>query len=173
MPLQKAGFTPEAVGFCLHFQGLLPILRKLKLESMKKYGMMIVCGLGLAGLGFDGPPETGTIRLNVTHLRSDRGQVSVSLYRSEDGFPGNAARSFKTRRARIQAGKSEVVFVDVPPVGVTAPVIGFGVGGGGRVDGGVGGGRGGGVNGVHGSAAEQRAVFKRLARGRHGLTLRL
>ena len=74
----------------------------------------IVCGLGLAGLGFDGPPETGTIRLNVTQLRSDRGRVSVSLYRSKDGFPSNAARSFKTVRASIQGGKSEVVFADVP-----------------------------------------------------------
>ena len=75
--------------------------------------MTIVCGLGLVSLGFDAP-ETATIRLNVTHLRSDRGRVNVSLYRSEDGFPGDASRSFKTVRASIQGGKSEVVFADVP-----------------------------------------------------------
>jgi uncharacterized protein (DUF2141 family) len=58
--------------------------------------------------------EKGTLRLKITQLRSDRGKVNLSLYRSKDGYPTDTKKAFKKIKAEIREGTCEITFADLP-----------------------------------------------------------
>lgn len=58
--------------------------------------------------------ETGRIEVHVESLRSDAGQVFVSLFNREEGFPGGEEPPFRTLVAKPLKGQVTVVFEDIP-----------------------------------------------------------
>ena len=66
----------------------------------------------------DEPSEAGAaIEVRVTGLRSDEGQVLVSLFASPEGFPSSHEKALRHQIAEPDQGSCTVVFEDVP----TAP----------------------------------------------------
>jgi uncharacterized protein (DUF2141 family) len=60
------------------------------------------------------PPAPGlAIRLSGFH--SDEGQVLLTVYRGEDGFPGDPDRAWKRIVAKISGGRASVDLQGVPP----------------------------------------------------------
>ena len=58
--------------------------------------------------------ETGRIEVEVDGIRSDEGQIFVSLFDRAESFPGDASGAFRTLSARQAGGRATVVFADVP-----------------------------------------------------------
>lgn len=75
----------------------------------------ILAGLAIAFVSLTAlAGDTGRIEVRVQALRSDAGQVFVSLFNSEDGFPSGDQPPFRTRSAKQLNGEATVVFEDVP-----------------------------------------------------------
>jgi uncharacterized protein (DUF2141 family) len=58
--------------------------------------------------------KSGSLRVTLSGMRNDKGTVLVGLYKTEDGFPFDAAKAFKGAKAGIKNGNAEVDFEDVP-----------------------------------------------------------
>ncbi len=56
------------------------------------------------------------IRVTVHSLRNDKGFVLLSLYQSEDGFPGNASKAIQLKKVKA-SGTSVEVTLDPLPAG--------------------------------------------------------
>lgn len=57
---------------------------------------------------------TGSIEVKVDSIRSDDGQIFVSLFNKAEGFPGSAGTAFKTLSAKQANGAATVTFTDLP-----------------------------------------------------------
>jgi len=55
--------------------------------------------------------KTGTLTIELTGLKSDKGDLMVGLYNSEDTWLG---QSFKGEMTKIKDGVATVIFTDVP-----------------------------------------------------------
>ncbi len=61
------------------------------------------------------PPDNGILTVQVYNLRSPQGTVRLSLFRSADGFPGDAAKVFRQAAGKIENGVCTLVLGDLPP----------------------------------------------------------
>ena len=57
----------------------------------------------------------GVLSIRMSGFRSADGQVIITLYRGEDGFPGEMAKAWKTIVAKISGDRASVDLRDVPP----------------------------------------------------------
>ena len=72
-----------------------------------------------------GTPGTskGTLKVTVTNFRNDKGLARVALFRTAQGFPGDAKAVFRHLAARIKKGVASVTFRDLPRGVLAATVI--------------------------------------------------
>ena len=60
--------------------------------------------------------STSVIVLNITDFNSNEGKVRVSLFKTEDGFPGEYKKAYTYTTREIQNKKS-IVILDSIPIG--------------------------------------------------------
>lgn len=83
----------------------------MKRASVLLFLFSIVYTLGYA----DGTiPVTGKVRVVVSGLRSNSGEVRVNIYNSKDGFPSDPKKAFMTQVVKIEESKSEAIFESIP-----------------------------------------------------------
>ncbi len=58
--------------------------------------------------------ETGTLVVNMVHFRNSNGQVLISLYNKNDGFPTKPARAYKGVKTKITGRVAQYVFEGLP-----------------------------------------------------------
>nr|NQU89441.1 DUF2141 domain-containing protein [Bacteroidota bacterium] len=70
----------------------------------------------IASLAFQGFAQTDstTIVVNVIELRSNDGKVGITLFNSEDGFPGDSDKAIEKRYVEIRNYSAETVFENIP-----------------------------------------------------------
>lgn len=56
----------------------------------------------------------GTIEVNFVHLASDEGQVIVSLFDDDQGFPNKFEQAYRYQKVAVKDGKAHHTFQDVP-----------------------------------------------------------
>lgn len=61
-----------------------------------------------------GSSAQGSLHVTLSGLRSDQGQVMVSLFASPDGFPDKVLKSLNTVTAAIHKQHAEVVLPNIP-----------------------------------------------------------
>jgi uncharacterized protein (DUF2141 family) len=54
------------------------------------------------------------ITVSIIGLRSDRGNLYLSLYHSADGYPKKAAAAFRLSSASISNGRCTIILEDIP-----------------------------------------------------------
>ena len=59
-------------------------------------------------------PANESLQVNITWLRSNRGDVLVSLFSSSSGFPGNPSVAFRKVKLPITNRTATVSFSDIP-----------------------------------------------------------
>lgn len=69
---------------------------------------------GAVILGHANTVPTGTIQVNITGLRSDKGQVILLLFHQGKGFPGDPANAIAMQRAEMQADRAIATFAEIP-----------------------------------------------------------
>lgn len=67
-------------------------------------------------------PDSCCLRVRITNLRSDAGNVAVALYNSADGFPEDSTEVFRAAIGDAKDGGSTVVFPGLP-VGIYAIAV--------------------------------------------------
>lgn len=74
--------------------------------------ILILSSVFLAGGAF---ADDGSITLNITGFRNDNGNVKIALFSSsDDGFPFDSSKAFKTFEAPIKNGSSSIIMKDIP-----------------------------------------------------------
>lgn len=58
--------------------------------------------------------QVGRIDVNITSLKSNQGNVLISLYRSEDGFPTDLNKVWKSAKATINGSTAAYSFDSIP-----------------------------------------------------------
>lgn len=56
----------------------------------------------------------GKIRVEISGLRSNSGEVRVNLYNSKDGFPSDPKKAFLTQVVEIKDNGSKAIFESIP-----------------------------------------------------------
>jgi len=64
---------------------------------------------------FHSNPSYGRLTVIILNFRNNQGQVSVTLYNQEAGFPKSPNKAMKTAVAPIREKKSEIVFDSLQP----------------------------------------------------------
>lgn len=59
--------------------------------------------------------STATITVEITGLRSSDGKVGISLFRSEEGFPGDSEKAIERAYIEIENQSATVIFEDLLP----------------------------------------------------------
>jgi uncharacterized protein (DUF2141 family) len=59
-------------------------------------------------------PDGCCLRVRITNLRSDTGNVAVALYNSADGFPEDSNKVFRAAIGDARDGESTVTFSSIP-----------------------------------------------------------
>ncbi|MBL8231196.1 MAG: DUF2141 domain-containing protein [Bryobacterales bacterium] len=72
---------------------------------------MLFCALMLSHAN---TVPTGTIQVNITGLRSDKGQVILLLFQQGKGFPGDPAKAVAMQRAEMQSDRASATFAEIP-----------------------------------------------------------
>jgi len=75
---------------------------------------LLIAPLLLASPALAAEPAPG-LAIRVSGFHSDDGQVLLSVYRGEDGFPGEPDRAWKRIVTRISDGRASVDLQSVPP----------------------------------------------------------
>lgn len=81
---------------------------------MKKTGISIFIFLFLFPLIVLASDSKGDITVKINNCHNDKGEVLVTLYKSEDGFPEEPEKAYKKITSKIKDGKSDIVFSDIP-----------------------------------------------------------
>ena len=68
----------------------------------------------LTGMTDHACAQQAVLEVEVTRLRNDKGQVLLSLFRSEEGFPEAAGKAFRTERILIRDRKAGILLGDLP-----------------------------------------------------------
>lgn len=66
---------------------------------------------------------TGSISLQVSGLRNDKGHVLVSVFNSAKGFPGDAGKAIRKYRLEISDRRVSVEITDLPPGGYAIALL--------------------------------------------------
>jgi len=74
--------------------------------------LAVVCAQGLWSQ--PAPATTGTLTVEMTGFRNDKGFAMVALYASAEGFPDDYVKAFMKTRVPISGGQAEAVFENVP-----------------------------------------------------------
>ncbi|QJE98378.1 DUF2141 domain-containing protein [Luteolibacter luteus] len=69
------------------------------------------------------PALAGDLLLKVSKVKDSTGQVSVLLFATEDGFPGEAGKAAYQGRVNARKGMTELVLHDVKPGRYAVSVI--------------------------------------------------
>ena len=81
-------------------------------------GTLVLLGLFffLGGMGASARAGGGAGKLVVemTGFRNDKGSALARLYSSEDGYPKDGAKAFRSGEARIQKGKAVIEWTAIP-----------------------------------------------------------
>lgn len=89
--------------------------------------MMLACSEVAAEPRADEPEESpqvapeaasagaGVLSIRMTGFRSANGQVLITVFRGEDGFPGDPAKAWKSLMTKISGDRASVDLRDVPP----------------------------------------------------------
>lgn len=72
-------------------------------------GLMCSCWVG-----FTTPAEQTEIRVTVTGVSKQKGEILAALFLGESGFPGDASKAFRTAKASAQNGQAQLLFEKVP-----------------------------------------------------------
>lgn len=80
--------------------------------DVMKSKLMVLAGLMFLLVSADSP--TGTIKIEITNLKNDKGNVKLSLYNSPDGFPKEAEKAVKVAAIPIKDGKAYIEFPNMP-----------------------------------------------------------
>lgn len=80
--------------------------------DVMKSKILVLVGILFLFISADAP--TGTIKVHVTNLKNDKGNVKLSLYNSADGFPKDANKAVKKAALPIKDGKAYIEFPDMP-----------------------------------------------------------
>ena len=86
---------------------------------MVRTRFLAVLALVVAALIYRVPAQTSTnatLTVRVIGARNAKGKIRVALFRSAEGFPGDASKSFRLENAPIDPKtlSSQVVLTDVP-----------------------------------------------------------
>ncbi len=81
---------------------------------MKAFATAILCGLAALtqSAALVRAQTTATLDIVVTGLRTDQGQVMLSLHQKAEGFPGNNA--YRQQLVSIQGGVARFSYSDLP-----------------------------------------------------------
>lgn len=71
-----------------------------------------LCGVASAE---DVPAADGSLTVQVSNIKNNRGQIGCSLYARKDGFPSNPDKAAKTMFVKPKAGKASCAFQGVRP----------------------------------------------------------
>lgn len=58
--------------------------------------------------------QVGSLNLNITALKSTKGNVLINLYRSEEGFPTDEKKVWKSAKIAVTSSTLGYVFKDIP-----------------------------------------------------------
>ncbi len=58
--------------------------------------------------------ETGTIEVEIVGLRSDKGDVAITIYNQKDGFPSDSSKAFKLLRLKIEKDRCLASISNLP-----------------------------------------------------------
>ena len=56
-------------------------------------------------------PETATLTVRVTGIRSNKGRIALALFQGQAGFPGDASRAVRSQQAAIDVQTRSAQFV--------------------------------------------------------------
>jgi uncharacterized protein (DUF2141 family) len=76
---------------------------------------IVLCWVGAACVEARGAGAANSIKVIVTGLHSDDGEVDCALFNSADGFPGDSGKAIKTVKSKIETQQATCTFVDVAP----------------------------------------------------------
>jgi uncharacterized protein (DUF2141 family) len=77
--------------------------------------MLVAGGAAHAQQQKAGGGRPGTIQVEMTGFRSDKGTVLVALYTSAQGFPDQPGKAVARREVKIRGGKSRVLIRGLAP----------------------------------------------------------
>ena len=76
--------------------------------------MLLFVGAVGARAGEEREPAVSEVTVTVTGLRNDKGDLLLSLFRSEKGFPGDSSKAYRTFKAPGSAKGVRAVWAEVP-----------------------------------------------------------
>jgi uncharacterized protein (DUF2141 family) len=87
----------------------------MKKAQAKVLGSMAAAILGILLLGDStrvaAQAGTGTLSVDVTGVRNDKGRIALALFQSDAGFPGDSSRAVRTQLAEIDPQTRSAHFV--------------------------------------------------------------
>jgi uncharacterized protein (DUF2141 family) len=96
-------------------------------------GSLAVGSVPAAADPLPAPSPTVDITTNIVGFRNDQGKALVAVFRSADGFPGDASKAVAKTAAPIAQGRARVVFQGLP-AGVYAVAVIHDENGNGKLD---------------------------------------
>jgi len=58
--------------------------------------------------------RTGELSVEIEGFRNDKGEVIISLFTVDGGFPNNMERAWQNQQVKIESGRAHVLIADVP-----------------------------------------------------------
>jgi uncharacterized protein (DUF2141 family) len=85
---------------------------------MKLSAILLYLNFGLSSATVLSPtpaPSTGTLTVNLSNFRNDKGNAVVELFYGEKGFPKLPERALKIIYVPIKAKRATAIFENLPP----------------------------------------------------------
>lgn len=60
------------------------------------------------------PQQTGELSVEMKGFRNDDGEAMVSLFSADKGFPDDTEKAWQNRWVKIESGRAQTRFTDVP-----------------------------------------------------------
>ncbi|HEY1872489.1 MAG TPA: DUF2141 domain-containing protein [Chitinophagaceae bacterium] len=67
-----------------------------------------------SGLAQSKPPSLGTLTINLTNFRNNKGHAGLTLFKGEEGFPKSPEKAVRALYVPIANNKAVVVFDNLP-----------------------------------------------------------
>jgi len=81
---------------------------------MKKLKIFTAFILIFAAAAISSAEKSGEIRVMVSNLKSDKGEVRIALFNSKEGFPTKSTKAIKKGSVKINGSKAEYIFKNIP-----------------------------------------------------------
>jgi uncharacterized protein (DUF2141 family) len=59
--------------------------------------------------------QSNFIKINISALNTDKGNVLVALFNTSNGFPEDASKAYKTAKSKAVKGTKSIILTDIPP----------------------------------------------------------